>query len=336
MRRARRRAAYRRRAGHSRQGAHAAQGRHRAVGEIEFALLHADARGARQALQVHARHQMEGPAEKDAGSDPLRLGRHRDPLFLRRRRARLRDQAAVRRHHHQSRAPLPARPISTGRARRSPAISPTCRARRATAIASSPKRSASRSASGISAKSPICRSKAAAAWFDELPDKLNAKQNEIAVRILKEIRARLKFLIDVGLDYLTLARASRHAVRRREPAHPARLADRLRPDRRALRARRALDRAASARQRAAPRHAQAAARPRQHRDRRRARRGRDPRRRLCGRYRPRRRRARRPDRRRRHARRHHGQSEFADRRISQRRARDRGARAPARRTRPAC
>ena len=32
----------------------------------------------------------------------------------------------------------------------------------------------------------------------------------------------------------------RHAVRRREPAHPARLADRLRPDRRALRARRAL------------------------------------------------------------------------------------------------
>ena len=50
--------------------------------------------------------------------------------------------------------------------------------------------------------------RAAAAWFAELPDKLNAKQNEIAVRILKEIRARLKFLVDVGLDYLTLARAS--------------------------------------------------------------------------------------------------------------------------------
>jgi len=50
--------------------------------------------------------------------------------------------------------------------------------------------------------------KAAAAWFAELPQKLNAKQNEIAVRILKEIRARLKFLVDVGLDYLTLARAS--------------------------------------------------------------------------------------------------------------------------------
>src|SRR6202522_2046684 len=48
----------------------------------------------------------------------------------------------------------------------------------------------------------------AASWFAELPDNLNAKQNEIAARILKEIRARLKFLVDVGLDYLTLARAS--------------------------------------------------------------------------------------------------------------------------------
>ena len=35
-----------------------------------------------------------------------------------------------------------------------------------------------------------------------------AKQKEIAARILKEIRARLKFLINVGLDYLTLSRAS--------------------------------------------------------------------------------------------------------------------------------
>ena len=50
--------------------------------------------------------------------------------------------------------------------------------------------------------------KGAAAWFAELPDKLTPKQNEIAARILKEIRARLKFLVDVGLDYLTLARAS--------------------------------------------------------------------------------------------------------------------------------
>jgi excinuclease ABC subunit A len=50
--------------------------------------------------------------------------------------------------------------------------------------------------------------KGAAAWFTELPQRLTAKQNEIAVRILKEIRERLKFLVDVGLEYLTLARAS--------------------------------------------------------------------------------------------------------------------------------
>ena len=48
----------------------------------------------------------------------------------------------------------------------------------------------------------------AAEWFTGLPKELNAKQNEIAGRVLKEIRERLKFLVDVGLEYLTLARAS--------------------------------------------------------------------------------------------------------------------------------
>jgi excinuclease ABC subunit A len=50
--------------------------------------------------------------------------------------------------------------------------------------------------------------KRAGEWFGELPKQLTPKQNEIAVRVLKEIRERLKFLVDVGLDYLTLARAS--------------------------------------------------------------------------------------------------------------------------------
>ncbi|KQQ91498.1 excinuclease ABC subunit UvrA [Aureimonas sp. Leaf324] len=45
-------------------------------------------------------------------------------------------------------------------------------------------------------------------WFEALPQKLTQKQNEIAVRILKEIRERLRFLNDVGLEYLTLSRAS--------------------------------------------------------------------------------------------------------------------------------
>src|SRR5450432_3981829 len=45
-------------------------------------------------------------------------------------------------------------------------------------------------------------------WFETVPKTLNAQQNEIAARILKEIRERLSFLLDVGLNYLTLARAS--------------------------------------------------------------------------------------------------------------------------------
>ena len=50
--------------------------------------------------------------------------------------------------------------------------------------------------------------KRAGEWFTELPKHLTPKQNEIAVRVLKEIRDRLKFLVDVGLEYLTLARGS--------------------------------------------------------------------------------------------------------------------------------
>ncbi|MCT8974045.1 excinuclease ABC subunit UvrA [Microbaculum marinisediminis] len=45
-------------------------------------------------------------------------------------------------------------------------------------------------------------------WFETLPEHLSEKQNEIATRILKEIRERLAFLNDVGLDYLTLSRSS--------------------------------------------------------------------------------------------------------------------------------
>ncbi|MEO1250944.1 MAG: excinuclease ABC subunit UvrA [Pseudomonadota bacterium] len=50
--------------------------------------------------------------------------------------------------------------------------------------------------------------KSAAKWFDELEKVLSKKEMEIAARILKEIRERLHFLNNVGLDYLTLNRAS--------------------------------------------------------------------------------------------------------------------------------
>ena len=48
----------------------------------------------------------------------------------------------------------------------------------------------------------------AAEWFSKLSKKLRPKQREIAARILKEINERLRFLVDVGLDYLTLSRGS--------------------------------------------------------------------------------------------------------------------------------
>lgn len=49
---------------------------------------------------------------------------------------------------------------------------------------------------------------AAYQWFNTLDKKLNAKQKEIARRILKEICERLGFLESVGLNYLTLSRSS--------------------------------------------------------------------------------------------------------------------------------
>ncbi|HVY11939.1 MAG TPA: excinuclease ABC subunit UvrA, partial [Alphaproteobacteria bacterium] len=49
---------------------------------------------------------------------------------------------------------------------------------------------------------------AARDWFGALPAKLTKKQQEIASKVLKEIQERLGFLVNVGLDYLTLSRHS--------------------------------------------------------------------------------------------------------------------------------
>lgn len=45
-------------------------------------------------------------------------------------------------------------------------------------------------------------------WLEGIETKLDSKQKQIAVEILKEIRSRLRFLLDVGLDYLSMGRAS--------------------------------------------------------------------------------------------------------------------------------
>lgn len=46
-------------------------------------------------------------------------------------------------------------------------------------------------------------------WYDGLEDRLTERQNTIAREVLKEIRARLGFLTDVGLNYLSLDRTAR-------------------------------------------------------------------------------------------------------------------------------
>lgn len=45
-------------------------------------------------------------------------------------------------------------------------------------------------------------------WVNQVEKRLNKQQSQIAVEILKEIRGRLHFLVDVGLEYLNLNRAS--------------------------------------------------------------------------------------------------------------------------------
>ena len=46
-------------------------------------------------------------------------------------------------------------------------------------------------------------------WFNDIEKRLSKKQNAIAKDVLKEIRDRLQFLLDVGLTYLTLNRSSK-------------------------------------------------------------------------------------------------------------------------------
>ncbi|MBU1012638.1 MAG: excinuclease ABC subunit UvrA [Bacteroidetes bacterium] len=46
-------------------------------------------------------------------------------------------------------------------------------------------------------------------WFEKIEERLNEKQQTIAHEIIREIRTRIQFLLDVGVDYLTLNRSSK-------------------------------------------------------------------------------------------------------------------------------
>ncbi len=48
-----------------------------------------------------------------------------------------------------------------------------------------------------------------ALWLENIEDSLNSEQQVIGTEILKEIRARVRFILEVGLEYLTLHRSAR-------------------------------------------------------------------------------------------------------------------------------
>jgi excinuclease UvrABC ATPase subunit len=106
--------------------------------------------------------------------------------------------------------------------------------------------------------------------------KLDSRQKTIAGRLLKEVRSRLQFLMDVGLDYLTVSRQANTLAG--GESQRIRLATQIGSGR-PLHPGRAERRPPHARQQPAHRDPQEAPRPRQHSDSRRARRGHHPRRR---------------------------------------------------------
>ena len=103
----------------------------------------------------------------------------------------------------------------------------------------------------------------ALAYFEGLV--LPEREQTIAAELLKEIRGRLGFLLNVGLHYLTLDRPAPHPVRGGGAADPPGQPDRLWPGGGAVHPGRALHRAAPAGQRQADPDPGGPARHRQHR-----------------------------------------------------------------------
>ena len=68
-------------------------------------------------------------------------------------------------------------------------------------------------------------------WIGTVPETLTKQKNEIAKAILKEIRERLGFLVNVGLNYLTMSRNAGTLSGGEIAAYPAGQPDRFGPDR---------------------------------------------------------------------------------------------------------
>src|SRR5581483_8122958 len=228
-------------------GEDASPGRDRAVVALVVALLSADARSARAEVQILAEYFVEGSAEENPRHDPLRLRRRGREVHLRRRRALVRDEKAVRGRDRQSGAPLSRDRKRLGaRGHREillfhplqglQRLSPQARGARGQDRRPAYRRSDRAFGEG---RARMVRGAAEKAHAEAERDRRSRAEGDPRAAHLPRGRG----------PRLSDARARlRHAVRRREPAHPARLADRLGPHGRPVRPRRAVDRLAPARQ----------------------------------------------------------------------------------------
>ena len=184
------------------------------------------------------------------------------------------------------------RPTPTGAVSATRATCGRCPARSARAPGSSRRSSPCSSAARTSRRSAPWPSTRRPQFLADVD--FSVRERQIAERVIKEIEARLGFLLDVGLDYLSLDRPA--GTLSGGEAQRIRLATQIGSG--LVGVLYVLDepshRPAPARQPPAHRDADPAARPRQHPHRRRARRGHHRHRRLGRRHRPRGRRARRP------------------------------------------
>ena len=206
LRRARGRAVLRPAAGGARRGHLALARRHRAVGQGAVALLSPDDRGAGQALRVRQVGEVARPAGAGARGAALRLRRREDPLPLRRGRAGLRDQSRpfegvlpnLERRYRETDSAWSREEMERYQNNRPCG---TCGGFRLKPEALAVK------IAGLHVGEVVRMSiREAQAWVESVPASLSAQRNEIGRAILKEIRERLGFLVNVGLDYLTLAR----------------------------------------------------------------------------------------------------------------------------------
>jgi excinuclease ABC subunit A len=177
------------------------------------------------ALRLRHGQALAHPARPRQGRHPARHGRDQGEVRLRRRRAEVRDHQGVRgrdpehgappQGDRQRLGPRGARALSVGDAVRG--------VRRQAPQARVAGREGAREGHrrGLHPLHPH-----AAEWFAALEPQLTDKQAEIARRILKEIGDRLRFLNNVGLDYLNLSRSSGtlSAARASASASPARSA----------------------------------------------------------------------------------------------------------------